>query len=88
MARQDNRLTDGAPMQPLGCPRCGNQVLVRKSSWHQTSVQWTTAAMEGCPERQASASGGGNGGGFTGCEALRAAIRDAAVTGALHVPED
>lgn len=57
MPREDNRLTDGAPMLPLSCPRCGNQVRVRKSSWQQTSVQWDAQAMLGCPERQAGGPG-------------------------------
>lgn len=83
---QDDRLVDGAPMRPLACRRCGIRVLVRKSSWQQTSVQWDASAAEGCAERVA---GPGRGpAGFEGCPALSASIRDAAVSGALEVPQD
>ncbi|WP_408898053.1 ferredoxin [Nocardioides sp. R1-1] len=45
--RADNRLAD-APMHPVACESCSAQVLVRKASWHQTSVQWTDEAMATC----------------------------------------
>lgn len=84
--RQDERLAEGAPMRPLACRRCGTRVLVRKSSWQQTSVQWDASAAERCAER---AAGPGPGpAGFEGCPALSASIREAAVSGALEVPQD
>ncbi|WP_327258471.1 ferredoxin [Streptomyces sp. NBC_01240] len=89
MPREDNRLTDGAPMCPLSCLRCGNQVRVRKSSWQQTSVQWDAKAMLGCPERQAGGSGEGpNGGAFEGCRSLGDTIREAALIGAITVLQE
>ncbi len=48
--RPDNRLDD-APMVPVACTRCGAGVQVRKSSWNQTSVQWTGPRLE--PMRRA-----------------------------------
>ncbi|KWX66312.1 hypothetical protein [Mycobacterium sp. NAZ190054] len=45
--RPDNRLAD-APMQPVECEACGAQVLVRKSSWEQTSVQWDADSLARC----------------------------------------
>ena len=29
-------------MEPVDCQRCGNRVLVEKSSWEHTTVQWST----------------------------------------------
>jgi hypothetical protein len=48
--RPDTRLAD-APMVPLTCRRCHADVQVRKSSWDQTSVQWTAVALQRCQER-------------------------------------
>ncbi|MCC5577996.1 ferredoxin [Microtetraspora sp. AC03309] len=87
--RQDNRLLDGAPMLPLRCHQCGTRVQVRKSSWHQTSIQWDKEAVDACLERRASTPGGGpNGDRFPACEALRQTIRQAVLDGAIPVPDD
>ena len=45
--RPDNRLSD-APMVPVHCKSCEARVLVRKSSWEQTSVQWDATATARC----------------------------------------
>lgn len=83
--RPDVRLEDG-PMAPVSCSTCGTSVQVRKSSWDQTTVQWTAEAAAACVERRASASvDGPNGGVFPGCSALRDSIREAAVRGDLEV---
>lgn len=84
--RTDNRLQD-APMQPVLCERCGASLLVRKSSWDQTSVQWDETALSRCEERAAvhhSASGRV----FEMCGALRSSIRRAAVEGSIQVQAD
>lgn len=47
--RTDNRL-DKMPMAPVACRNCGAQVLARKSSWNQTSVQWNAEATARCAE--------------------------------------
>ncbi|OBK33059.1 ferredoxin [Mycobacterium sp. 1245111.1] len=39
------------PMAPVTCRNCGARVLVRKSSWNQTSVQWNADASSRCAER-------------------------------------
>ncbi|MGC9378843.1 ferredoxin [Streptomyces sp. MH13] len=75
----DNRLTDGAPMRPLACGRCAAEVLVRKSSWQQTSVQWNAPATAACAERDPA------GGAFEGCRSLRDTIREAALRGTIEV---
>ncbi|GAA2566232.1 hypothetical protein GCM10010409_48840 [Mycolicibacterium diernhoferi] len=53
--RPDNRLAD-VPMTPVDCGACGAQVLVRKSSWEQTSVQWTADSLARCARRGAGPS--------------------------------
>ena len=87
--RPDNRLAD-VPMTPIRCGRCASRVLVRKSSWDQTSVQWDAAAVQGCEERshaeglapRASHEP------FLACTALGASIADAAHHGNLTVVDD
>jgi hypothetical protein len=49
--RTDDRLLE-APMIPVACDRCGAEVLARKSSWEQTSVQWNSQALSRCVHRQ------------------------------------
>lgn len=87
--RPDNRLDD-APMVPVTCARCGAGVEVRKSSWNQTSVQWTGAALSRCEERCTAAQLGDNGGRglFLACSALGGSIVDAVRSGALHVVDE
>ncbi|TQK27307.1 hypothetical protein FBY28_0258 [Arthrobacter sp. SLBN-53] len=90
--RPDNRLRD-APMQPVSCRECAASVLVRKSSWEQTSVQWDADSLTRCRERaEASAQPAAtNGLGlerpglFLACGRLRDSIERAAGTGALPV---
>ncbi|TXS49764.1 ferredoxin [Streptomyces sp. or43] len=82
MMRVDNRLADGVPMRPLACDRCAAQVLVRKSSWQQTSVQWNSGATALCAERE------GAGPAFEGCGSLRDTIREAALRGTIELVDD
>ncbi|MFP1155478.1 ferredoxin [Mycobacterium sherrisii] len=84
--REDNRLDD-MPMMPVACRRCGAGVQVRKSSWNQTSVQWTAPALARCEERRAAAQLAPYGGCtvFLSCWALRDSIVDAVRAGALPV---
>lgn len=86
--RPDVRLDDGA-MAPVTCGTCSARVEVRKSSWEQTSIQWTAAAADQCLNRRAWATARGpNGGTFPGCSALQTAVSDAAVRGELPVQID
>jgi hypothetical protein len=83
--RPDVRLDD-TPMQPVSCGTCGAHILARKSSWDQTSLQWSDNALAACVERRASGPRPGpNGATFAGCAALRTAVREAAVRGELAV---
>jgi hypothetical protein len=82
--RPDNRLAD-APMLEVQCRRCAATVLARKSSWHQTSVQWDAAATARCEERHDAQRllPDGERGLFLTCSALGDSIADAALRGAL-----
>jgi len=85
--RTDNRLAD-APMVPVACGRCGAEVLVRKSSWQQTSVQWDAAALARCPQRREAQVLLGARSVFLSCSELRESILNAVVSGALPVLDD
>ncbi|MGH3241534.1 MAG: ferredoxin [Spirillospora sp.] len=74
--RRDERLLDG-PALPVRCGRCAAEVLVRKASWEQTSIQWNAAARASCPSLADDPLGT--------CPALRSVIEEAALTGALTV---
>jgi len=87
--RPDNRLAD-APMVAVMCRRCGAGVEARKSSWNQTSVQWTRTALRRCEERCEAgqlADFGGRGL-FLACSALNSSIVDAVRAGTLPVIDD
>jgi hypothetical protein len=87
--RADNRLDD-APMVPVECRRCTATVLVRKSSWHQTSVQWSAAAYETCHERREAdkLAAHGTRALFLACSALRSSIADAVVHGEMSIVDE
>ncbi|WP_209307477.1 hypothetical protein [Geodermatophilus sp. DF01-2] len=86
--RPDNRLLD-TPMREVTCQRCSARVEVRKSSWQQTSVQWDAAAVAACEERRTSQpQPGPNGDFFESCSAMQASIQEAALGGAVPVPDD
>ena len=87
--REDNRL-DEVPMIPVACRACGAQVLARKSSWNQTSVQWTADASARCAERRDAEqiSAPGSRGVFLVCSALSESIIDAVRRGALSIVDE
>jgi hypothetical protein len=80
-------------MRPVDCAACGAVVTARKSSWDQTSVQWTAESLGRCRERAAprpttvrpDRHNRPNTHGFPGCAALSLAVREAAVLGLLEV---
>ena len=87
--RPDNRLDD-APMAPVTCRACGAEALARKSSFEQTSVQWSAEAVQRCPQRrdsQALAAHGRNTV-FLSCSELSESIVDAVRTGRLTIVDD
>ena len=85
--RTDNRLDD-MPMAPVVCRNCGAQLLARKSSWNQTSVQWNADASALCLERrQANQIAGHHRSLFLACSALRESIEAAVASGELAIVE-
>ncbi|MFG1934016.1 ferredoxin [Mycobacterium sp. NPDC048908] len=87
--RPDNRYAD-SPMVPVACHRCGACVLVRKSSWNQTSVQWTAEASGRCLERREADNLAAHSarGLFLGCSALSESIVGAVRHGELPVVDE
>ncbi|OBI40882.1 ferredoxin [Mycobacterium sp. E796] len=87
--RTDNRL-DEVPMTPVACDTCGAAVLVRKSSWDQTSVQWNAAATARCSERAQAQqiSMLEDRGVFLACSALSESIRHAVRRGELAIVDE
>lgn len=86
--RDDNRLAD-QPLRPVTCSECGAVVSVRKSSWEQTSVQWTSEAMRACSQRrEAGTRLGSQSPVFLVCPQLRASIEDAARSGQLPMVDE
>ena len=87
--RDDNRL-DEMPMMPVACRSCGAQVLARKSSWNQTSVQWNADATARCAERAEAQKLAANGrrGVFLVCSALSESILEAVRHGDLAIVDE
>ncbi|HET9890646.1 MAG TPA: ferredoxin [Mycobacterium sp.] len=84
----DNRLQD-APLLPVSCRRCGAQVLARKSSWQQTSIQWTAEATAMCPQRRQTAALTQHSQGiFLACSDLRDSIDKAVERGTLPIIDE
>ena len=84
MSPTDVRLIDN-PMQPLGCRGCTASVLVRKSNWQQTSIQWNETAQAACRERALSSRGESSTVQFPGCETLAESFRSASLEGTIDV---
>jgi hypothetical protein len=86
--RVDGRLSD-CPLVSVACRRCGSNVLVRKSSWSQTSVQWNAEASARCLERRsASATAYSKRGIFLACAALDESIVDGVRSGDVPVVDE
>lgn len=79
MIRADER---GDPDQPVACTRCGVQVLVKKNSLPQTSVQWLSRTSQ-CPEMDRDITERA----FVGtCHGLRDSIEEAVRAQQVEVP--
>ena len=84
----DNRLQE-APLLPVSCQRCGARVLVRKSSWQQTSIQWNAEATATCPQRhQTAALAPQLQRVFLACSDLRDSIDTAVESGTLPIIDE
>ncbi|WP_323055111.1 hypothetical protein [Saccharopolyspora sp. NFXS83] len=55
---EDRREQLEGGLRPVECARCGACVLAKKNSPSHTSIQWTGAAAEQCPELAARARDG------------------------------
>ncbi|KUI37925.1 ferredoxin [Mycobacterium sp. IS-1590] len=86
--RQDNRLVD-VPMTSVTCRLCAATVLVRKSTWEQTSVQWDRDSTAKCHQRRdADTIHTNDGRPFLVCFELRDSIEEAARGGALPIVDE
>jgi hypothetical protein len=72
---------------PVRCDRCDTEVLVGKTSWQQTSVQWPDCGTSACPELTSDASDGSMAARVRGCSALQRSIAKAALAGTIQIPE-
>ncbi|WP_406634229.1 ferredoxin [Amycolatopsis sp. WGS_07] len=79
--RTDNRLAD-APMQPVRCHHCAARLLARKSTVHQTSLQWNAEAIEACAELGASPMPGPA---LAGCSRLKESLAAEVAAGTLRI---
>ncbi len=74
-------------LAPVRCHACASEVLVRKASAAQTSVQWSADPAATCPEFATRVAAGEVGARIDTCPKLRASIEDAVDDGRLAVPD-
>lgn len=86
LADEHEFLTAG--LTPVTCAACTSEVLVRKSSRAQTSIQWQSAPADSCPEFAARVAAGELSARIDTCPRLREAIERAVATGAVAVPDE
>jgi hypothetical protein len=77
----DKRLYLEIGFTPVACSACGVKVAVKKNSRKHTSVQWTRAAVDQCPELAADP------GLRLGCPRLKESIDAAVRAGTIVVPD-
>ncbi|MEN8707275.1 MAG: hypothetical protein ABF306_14160 [Nocardioides marinisabuli] len=82
---EDQRLYTQARLSTVACLGCGAEVGVKKNSEHHTSIQWSTAAREQCPELSGRPSDPSGRGLQQGCGRLVASIEAAVRDGAVPV---
>lgn len=82
---EDQRLYTTARLTPVDCLGCRARVGVKKNSDHHTSVQWSAAAREHCPELSRRGSDPSGRGLQQGCSRLVASIEAAVRDGAVPV---
>jgi hypothetical protein len=86
LADEHEYLTTG--LVPVACAACLTEVLVRKASPVQTSIQYRTSPAESCPEFAARVASGELSARIDTCARLREAIERAVATGAVAVPDE
>lgn len=86
LADEHEYLTTG--LVPVACSACLTEVLVRKASQVQTSIQYQSPPAESCPEFAARIAEGELSARIDTCPRLREAIERAVTTGAVAVPDE
>ena len=86
LADEHAYLTTG--LVPVACAVCTTEVLVRKASHVQTSIQYQSSPARTCPEFAARVADGELSARIDTCPRLREAIEHAVVTGAVAVPDE
>ncbi|MFC4853665.1 hypothetical protein [Actinophytocola glycyrrhizae] len=86
LADEHEFLTAG--LTQVACAACTTEVLVRKASRRQTSIQWRSSPADSCPEFAARVAAGELSARIDTCPRLREAIEEAVAAGALAVPDD
>lgn len=84
---EDRRIYLDDGFVPVQCRRCAAEVLVRKSTDVQTSVQWTGSAKVLCPEIEAAVGTGRHPGLVDSCLSLRATVAEAVADGTVTVAD-
>jgi hypothetical protein len=83
--RSDQKLYLDGRLTEIACLDCLAKVRVKKNSEHQTSVQWTPASLEQCPEFARMAAQPGGRPVHDSCPRLMASIDSAVLEGELEV---
>jgi len=86
LADEHEYLTTG--LAPVTCAACSTEVLVRKASQAQTSIQWQSSPAKSCPEFAARVAEGELSARIDTCPRLREAIERAVTVGAVVVPHE
>lgn len=84
------RIPCGVPSRArteVRCGECGLAVLVSKTSWQQTSVQWPEQGKNTCHELRSADQERSADALLRGCVALRRSIDKAALGGAIPIPD-
>lgn len=84
---RDHYLRGG--LTEIECRSCHGCVMVKKTSEHHTSVQWTAAARDRCSELAAARAAGANPAMLSTCPRLAASIEHGVAEGiiATHSPD-
>lgn len=75
-------------LTPVRCASCATEVLVRKASRMQTSIQWRSDPAASCPEFAARVAAGELSARIDTCPKLRMSIQQASSAGLLEVPDE
>jgi hypothetical protein len=86
LADEHEYLTTG--LVPVACGACLTEVLVRKASQAQTSIQYQSPPASSCPEFAARIEAGELSARIDTCPKLREAIDRAVDSGTVAVPDE